>query len=167
MAQEGVIFEISILGEPQIQRLLDGVIYRGQDLRPVWQLILADFKVLEGQQFATEGGLGRPWPPLSPQYAAWKAKHYPGMPILVRTGRLRESLIGRTRDTIEEMTRDTLRMGTAVPYAIYHQAGTKKMPPRPPIVFPEKAKDRWSRLIHAYLMGGDLMQVAQRTSLFW
>lgn len=163
---EGAIFEVSIAGELQIQRLLDGIIYRGQDLRPVWQYIAEDFHQLEAQQFATEGGLGRPWPPLSPAYAAWKAKHFPGAPILVRTGRLRASLTGKTGDTVEVLEPQILRIGTRVPYAIFHQTGTVKMPPRPPIVISEAAKDRWVRLIHAYLKGGDITEVAARTSIF-
>ncbi|MCX7844361.1 MAG: phage virion morphogenesis protein [Candidatus Bipolaricaulota bacterium] len=165
MAQ-GAIFEISIAGELQVRRLIEGVIHRGQDLRPVWACIARDFHEVETRQFATEGGLGRPWPPLSPAYAAWKAKHYPGAPILVRTGRLRASLVGSTRDTVEVMEPHMLRIGTRVPYALYHQTGTSRMPPRPPIVIPEAAKDRWVRLIHAYLKDGDLTAVAARTSLF-
>ncbi len=163
---EGVVFEFAILGESQIQRMLDGVVYRGQDLRPVWNFIVSDFFALEGQQFATEGGLGRPWPPLSPVYAAWKAKHFPGQPILVRTGRLRASLTGRNADTVEVQEPQLLRIGTRVPYARFHQTGTSRMPPRPPIVLTEAVKDRWCRLIHAYLKGGDLLAVARNTSIF-
>ncbi len=161
-----LVFEINILGELQVARMLEGVKYRTSDLRPVWAAIADDFLQIEARQFATEGGLGRPWPPLSPAYAAWKAKHYPGAPILVRTGRLRASLTSRGGDHVEAIEPQMLKIGTAVPYARFHQTGTKRMPPRPPIVIPEEAKDRWVRLIQAYLQGGDISAVAARTSLF-
>jgi len=160
------VFEIEIAGEKQISRVLEGIEARAEDLRPVWDVIAQDFGRIVARQFATEGGLGRPWPPLSPAYAAWKARHYPGRPILVRTGRLKESLVGRTIDTVDERTRDSLTLGTAVPYAIYHQKGTKKMPPRPPIVIPEAAKDRWARAIHEFVWTGDVKSTLAARGIF-
>src|SRR5262249_32662130 len=38
-----------------------------------------------------EYALGHTWTPLSPKYAAWKAIHFPGRPILQRTGALRRA----------------------------------------------------------------------------
>jgi hypothetical protein len=37
---------------------------------------------------------GSTWPDLSSDYARWKEQHYPGRPMGVRTGYLREHLIG-------------------------------------------------------------------------
>ncbi len=153
----GTLFQINILGEMQVSRMLDGVSLRAQDMRPVWAVIAGDWGRIMARQFETEGGLGRPWAALSPMYAAWKATHFPGAKILVRTGKLRESLTGRTGDTVDERDRDSLKLGTSVPYAGYHQTGTKRpMPPRPPVVLPEAVKDRWARAIHEFVRTGDV-----------
>lgn len=51
-----------------------------------------------GEQFLTEGARGgTPWPQLSPQYAAFKAEAFPGRPMLVRTGAMREALLAPPR----------------------------------------------------------------------
>ena len=37
---------------------------------------------------------GNPWPALSPKYFEWKSKHFPGMPIGVQTGLMRDEIEG-------------------------------------------------------------------------
>ena len=76
--------------------------------------------------FETAGAAsGAPWAPLSPTYAAWKAKRFPGAPILVRSGALRQSLAGPRASgySIFRPTSTSLEIGSAVPYGIYHQMG--------------------------------------------
>jgi phage gpG-like protein len=95
---------------------------------------------LEGiiaEQFEAEGkgpDSGK-WAPLSEDYAKWKEQHFPGMPILQRTGLLMAGLISSDAPTANrDISGDTLAFGTkGVPYASYHQTGTPKMPERPPI----------------------------------
>lgn len=71
---------------------------------------------------------------LSPKYAARKSKTHPGAPILVASGRLRDSLTqrGGTSDTISRIGKLNMILGTRVPYGIYHQSDSarKKMPLR-------------------------------------
>jgi phage gpG-like protein len=122
---------ISIEGGDELARafgLMSGAV---NDWRPYWADVAAVFYISESARFST-GGFGA-WPPLSDGYAAWKAKHYPGAPILVRTGRLRESLTSRTgAGAVYEESPLELRSGTSVPYAQFHQTGTSRMPARPP-----------------------------------
>jgi hypothetical protein len=49
-------------------------------------------------QFDTEGAAahGIPWAPLSDEYGAWKAQHYPGWPVLVRDGGMKRAMLDRT-----------------------------------------------------------------------
>lgn len=78
-------------------------------------------------------GYGK-YAPLSEAYAKWKRKHFPGQSILVRTGRLRDSVTDATRpsrDTILQVTKNSMAHGTKVPYGSYIQNGTKRMPARP------------------------------------
>lgn len=163
------LFEISVLGEKQVSRIFEGLDLRVADLRPVWQIIAEDFRKIERRQFETEGGLWRSgWPALSPEYATWKARHYPGKKILELTGRLKASLTGKGPGSVEDLSHpDWMKIGTAVPYAIYHQTGTRRMPARPPLVIPEGAKKRWIKAIHAYIKGGDVLEaIGPWTSIF-
>ena len=74
---------------------------------------------------------GMPWEELSP--VTVDAKGF--SKILVKTGRLYESVVtpNGTSDTIWETSADPayLIFGTSVPYAKYHQTGTRRMPARP------------------------------------
>jgi phage gpG-like protein len=114
------------------------------DLSPFWKEVFAPkyFGMVQ-DLFATsgtprgEGGkfAGPPWQRLSPAYALWKSKHFPGKPILTRTGDLRESLrwggSGLGPGGIFQATPSFVVAGTAIPYGKYHQTGTSRMPARP------------------------------------
>lgn len=91
----------------------------------------------EAQQFDEEGGgPAGTWAPLSEQYAAQKARMYPGKGILERTGTLRAALTGASSFARREWSDDDFAFGTVgVPYASFHQTGTARMPKRPPVDF--------------------------------
>ena len=97
--------------------------------RPVMAKLAAAYQAYEERVFTTEGaaGLGR-WRPLSPAYARWKAVHFPGRPILTRTGALRTAA---KQVLAQTDTRLVMGPGHRVPYAIFHEMGTRKMPARP------------------------------------
>lgn len=67
--------------------------------------------------------------PLSPKYKAWKDRHYPGRPILIRTGRLLSAVTGGPGWFHRSMPKE-LRIYITVPYSSYLQDGTSKMPQR-------------------------------------
>lgn len=79
------------------------------------------------QQFATEGRRAGGWPPLSPRYAAWKAAHYPGRPILVLTGQMKRAALD-TRAL--QVTPRRLTYQIDDPKALYHQVGAGRLPVR-------------------------------------
>lgn len=85
----------------------------------------------ETEWFATEGEGS--WKQLSAAYAAQKAMVFPGQPILVATGDLRDSLTTPTR-LAQSIGPDSLSVGSDVSYAAYHQSGTQFMPARPPLI---------------------------------
>lgn len=118
--------------EPSLTRLTAAFERAGVEVADVAKHVFPKLVgVLEAgvaKQFAT-GGSGPemgPWAPLSPSYAAWKAKHYPGAPLLVRKGALRAALTdsgapGARRDISD----DSLAFGTSgIPYASAHQSGS-------------------------------------------
>lgn len=108
-----------------------------RDWREVWPEIEQIYFRAQLEQFASIGSRGGAvWTPLSDSYRRWKEKKYPGRPILVLTGRLKRSLsvagVGGG-DQVRELEPLSLTIGSVVPYALYHQRGTKRMVARPPI----------------------------------
>lgn len=88
------------------------------------------------KQFEGEGvGSTGSWAVLSPRYAEWKEKHFPGALILDRTRALMSGLTDSSSSTARrESSNEALVFGTSgVEYATFHQTGTKKMPARPPL----------------------------------
>jgi len=101
------------------------------DLQVAFALIAKDWRKSNMAQFSLRGS-GQ-YPPLSAHYAAQKEKKYGTRPIMVATGRLRDSLTGSPKsDSIQEIGKTSLIMGTIVPYGIYHQsdAPRRKIPLR-------------------------------------
>lgn len=135
-----------------ISRFADGV----ADYRPVWSVIEDDFYAQVTDQFKTEGAEGgEKWPALSPAYAGWKEIHFPGMPILQRTGALQASLTSRTdANAVVVEERKHLTLGSRIGYGVYHQstAPRTRLPRRPPIVFTEAFKRGVMHHIQVYLV---------------
>lgn len=72
------------------------------------------------------------WAPLSPAYAKQKALLYPGRPLLVRTGALRDALIKQSAHALRTTSGDRFQFGTSgLPYASTHQVGGGGLPDRP------------------------------------
>lgn len=69
------------------------------------------------------GGAPVKFAPLSPRYRRWKELHYPGRPILVRTGAMQRGYTFRNTAT-------RLHVDNRMAYWIFHQTGTRKMPAR-------------------------------------
>jgi phage gpG-like protein len=105
-----------------------------------------------------QGRLVGGWAALSPAYAAWKARHYPGKTILRRTDRLYGSLAFANgqpgpEGVFRTPSLTTAEMGTAVPYARFHQQGTDRPMPARPVLFLEKgASQNYGRLMHRFVV---------------
>lgn len=122
------------------------------DLRRWAGGMAAGFYALEDQIFATQGSvIGSPWTKLSERYAVWKARNFPGRPLMVRSRRLKLSLtrpptmagtVGRmlrkfglnaiSGDAVLAVTQTTMLIGTKLPYASKQHFGDEqvKLPAR-------------------------------------
>lgn len=146
-----IVLTVSVAGNVVLARGIERFTEGISDFRPAFEEMRTDFMQVETEQFATEGGRsGQPWPPLSPTYAAWKAKHYPGAPILQLTRTMLAQLSAGTGMQID-MQPMSLRMTPLVPWAKWHQTGTARMPARPPVVLTETDKTRWMKILHRYV----------------
>ena len=94
------------------------------DLRLAFTLIARDWIKSNMAQFSLKSS-GQ-YPPLSPAYAASKLRKHGKRPILVATGRLRDSIASpsgrQSDDGIKKISKTELILGTKVPYGIYHQS---------------------------------------------
>jgi len=153
------MFRLSIKGDGrrQIERELTRISGRVKDFRPAWRGVIGALEDEMRARFDAEGAQGgeSPWPPLSAAYAARKERVYGRQPILVQTGRMRESFQGGG-DAIRDAGRMSLRYGTSVPYATFHQSGTSRMPPRPPLILSERGVREVVRVMQRHAFGARL-----------
>ncbi|MBL8909869.1 MAG: phage virion morphogenesis protein [Archangium sp.] len=135
----GVEWAVGGVPDPGLRRFRVACERAGAEVANVEQHVLPKLvPVLEratGQQFDARGAGpdAGSWAPLSISYAKWKAAHYPGKPLLERTGALREGLTqSGSANARRDIGSNELTFGTrSVPYASAHQTGTERMPARP------------------------------------
>lgn len=149
-------FVLEMPGQEPFVRALQRFANEISDWREFWSEWFRDawYRHVD-THYVTQGrSTGENWPPLSEAYAAWKQKHWPGIPIGVLSGALRESLtFPNDQSAVWNATATGLTVGTKVPYAIFQQLGTQArgksaglrpykkytygsgggMPPRPPL----------------------------------
>ncbi len=159
---------LELLGQQIVIEEFRAMQSRVSDLRPVWRIIARDLMKFEETVFTTRGqALGAPWAPLSPRYARWKERRYPGRPQMVLSGRLLESLTDESSDDMILITEPhELIFGTARKVGRWylgtlHQLGTRRMPQR--LIMPTHYSqlpagmvDRWERILGRWIVGEEL-----------
>lgn len=116
----------------RIARQIKDMRERAQDVSPAWEALLTWFSEQNFQQFLTRGTRWRtPWRPLAASTVAEKARLSLPREPLIRTGRLVHSITLRPLG-VEHITGREVSAGTNVPYARFHQTGTRRgLPARP------------------------------------
>lgn len=100
-----------------------------------WADVLQAFTERERRWFDAEGE--GDWAPLSPTYAAWKAMAFPGQPLMVLSGDMRDQLTSPEKALLFR-SEHMIVMGSTLPYAGFHHTGTRKMPKRDPLAPTER-----------------------------
>lgn len=146
----------SFYGEEQIDRTLDRL-EAVDDMRPAWEVLADRFYRAEARQFASSGAYGSGgWPPLSPKYAAWKARRYPGQPILRRTDDLWKSLTQRgAGGGVLVLEPSFMVIGSSVDYGEHHQKGGGRLPRRRPVELPDEERRQWVKVIQRFIVTGE------------
>lgn len=119
------------------------------DLRPAFERVVPIVPQMVADTFAAQGP---GWRPLSPGYAAWKAAHFPGQPLLVRSG---EGKAAATRPDGWEtkFAPDRLTMTYRGPaYMAYHQQGGGRLPQRQWLVVTPAYQERMVRAMEQALV---------------
>lgn len=152
-----VRLSFEIYGDTVLDRTLEGIQGRARDAEPAFHELAESFVEVQRQQFRTEGGYGSGgWAPLAPSYAAWKERHYPGQPILQRTGDLYRSLVGENSLHVRVVESHFLLIGSGVDYGAFHmRPGPHGRPARKPVELPESVRRSWVRTLQRFLVEGD------------
>lgn len=140
-------------GEAQVDRTL-ARLEAVEDARPAWEAMAVRFARANAANFRSEGAYASGgWAPLSPRYAAWKARAYPGKPILEREGDLKRDLTQRPFG-VEVIEPGFMVLGTALPYAAFHQQGAGNLPQRRPVELREQERREWVRILQRFIITG-------------
>lgn len=104
------------------RHLIEGIAGRLRDVQPFLRDVERILQRSHARQFATKGReFGSAWAP---------RKDSLPHPLMDKTGRLKRSLSTRNADSVRTIRVDRIVYGTRVPYAKYHNRGTRNMPPR-------------------------------------
>jgi len=119
---------------PKSKQLLGRLAKAGKvDMRPVLKVVgigyRKEVKAVFDKKQPRDSGLR--WVPLSPGYAAFKSKNFPGRPLLVRTGDLKKSMTKKgAKGNITLIGKNSGIFGSTISYGIFHDEGTSRMPKR-------------------------------------
>lgn len=141
-----------LINEDRYYRRLTEMSARAKNLTPIFVWAQQELRKANAENFTANGLPVGGWAPLSPQYAAWKAMHFPAPPMQV-TGRLFRSLTSLAGPA-NVITPTWAQFGTDIEYAKFHQYGTTKMPARQIVYEPTGfAREFGSRVI-GYVANG-------------
>jgi phage gpG-like protein len=148
-----VTVSFEIFGDKQVERELLRIA-KAPDMRRIAPRLREYLVSAERSQFDSEGRTGSGgWAPLKPKTVASKAARGLDPRILRATERLRKSLTNRTSaDQAFEYDSDSMFFGTRVPYAGFHQTGTRRMPARKPVELSERNRRKVVKVVQAVIM---------------
>ena len=125
------------------------------DHTEAFEQIAEDFRESVARQFSTEGRAeGTPWLPRKRAGAVRLPRAQPRgePPLLIHSGTLLRSLtVPGAPGSVEELAERSLLLGTRVPYARYHQEGTRHLPARPIIVLSGARAATWVEIVRRNL----------------
>lgn len=131
---------------PASQRLINKLAKAGKiDLRPTLNVIGIGYRKEVGAIFDKKQsrGDGQRWAPLSERYAEWKEKYFPGKPLLVRTGALKDSMTTQgATGNISLIGKVSATFGTSISYGIYHDSNKPRKGKLPRRNFSEPSERR-------------------------
>jgi phage gpG-like protein len=154
--------EIDVFGTTFLSRKLNAIGDRAGDLEPVLESVADDMRDHAKRAFDSRGlTSGAAWPPLSPDTIARKSRDKSAKirsnasRVLHATETLRNSLtVEGHKDHVSHADHNSLTYSTNVPYAIFHQEGTRLMPARPPVRLREFQRKRVVRKVERWIMTG-------------
>lgn len=159
MATKSLKITFDIPDERALSSYFDHMEHIPDDFREAWEPMAEDFWANNLRTFALEGP---GWRPLSPKYKAWKERHHPGIPILVRSGALSKSLTDHSAPgaiyevyPTELVLGSDLKTDSGYTLATLHQLGSIKVsgrpPKRPPVMITGDLQRHWNDRLKTWL----------------
>lgn len=148
---------VKLEGIRDVQSRLIEIAARGDDARPVLRQVAETFREDQRANFA-RGGRPR-WKPVSPEYAARKARQGHGTQVGVRTGAMRDSFINASDPyNLEVVLKDRLRVGSTLPTGnLFNGKHTvHKQPKRKLVSLTPTRRREYLQTVQDYLTDGDL-----------
>lgn len=108
---------------------MDRMFEAASNFAPVFRWAQQELGKMNRDNFTSAGLPVGGWSPLKPRYAAWKARNYPGAPIMVQSGRLFRA-VGLMNGAGTRIGLTRAEFVVDVEYASFHQYGTTKMAKR-------------------------------------
>lgn len=149
--------DIHIRGLEKTQASLTAAFIRSTNFAPLFAKAKAEITAMNTSNFALGGLPSGGWAPLDAGYGAWKAVRFPGMPPMVKTGRLMASMTGNSPDSIFSVTPTSMSIGTKVSYAKFHQYGTTKMPKREIVFEPFGFAEKYANDAADWVVDGQVL----------
>lgn len=127
---------------------------RSKDFRPVFRWAKKELEKANKANFTANGLPVGGWSPLDARYGAWKAREFPGQPIMQATGRLFRSLASLDGSP-NRIGRTSAEFGTEIEYAKFHQYGTSKMAKRQIVYEPRGFARTLGRIVGQHIVDGE------------
>jgi len=128
---------------------------RSDEFKPIFRKMQRYFENEWSENIMANGLKVGGWKPLDAEYAAWKSKHVPGAPPMIRSGSLFSSLRD-LRGAPNEINKTSATFGTNIKYAKFHQYGTTKMSKREIVYEPVEFRRDWGDKIARYIADGQV-----------
>ena len=152
---------VRVFGADPLKATTDEVVKRANapfTLTRAGKLLSKDFHAHMRQTFSKGGRSKYKWAPLTDNppgrgYASYKRRVRPGRSLLVFDGDLKASLTGGSKGIYDARARH-LVLGSRVPYARYHQDGTRRMVARPLFILTRGVNERWSDIVRDEIFKG-------------
>lgn len=153
---------VTVKGVNRVNLRLAKMAERATDFGPVFRWAQRELEKANRDNFRSRGASsGHPWMPLDDEYARWKLAHHGPKPPLVIDGRLFKE-VTFLRGPPNSIGKLTATFGTDLPYAKFHQAGTRDMPARKIIFVPKLFSQRLSERMAKYIVYGNMQGISIR-----
>lgn len=149
MAAGRITIRCTVSGEKHTREVVEKTEHRLSSFKSVFRWAEKELSQMYSDRVMASGA--GTWKPLDPEYGAWKSIHFPGSPILVRSGGLLASL---KKFPIHKIDDYEATFGTNVEVAKFHQYGTWKMPQRKIIFSTPEFAQRLSNKIEEHIENG-------------
>jgi len=148
---------VRVLNIAKVEKHVIGIAMRSKSPMKIFETIADDFAKFEGTVFESGGAVHgmRGWAKLKPSTLRYKRAHNFPSAILVRTGRLRNSLTSRSNKefVFRVIGNKSLQIGTKVSYSKILKAGRKgRMAKRNPIRIPRIKQKAWGLMFKRFVV---------------